>query len=131
MEVVLKVLVKKGSEPNREPSLGPFWGQVFRTTTQCQIAQNEPSQQPWLAFYEPLENERYLSKGSKDWMRKVGGPRWGIGNEPQYSRAYTKDPLAHLPSSHLLSLLNLGSSWEQERKIFTYPRGHLKNTQKY
>ena len=31
--------------------------------------------------------------------------RWGRGNKPQSSRVYTKDPLTHLPSSHLLSPL--------------------------
>ena len=45
-----------------------------------------------------------LSKGSKCGMKG----RWGIGNKPQDSRVCTKDPLTHLPSSHLLGLLRLG-----------------------
>ena len=35
--------------------------------------------------------------------------RWGKGNNPQYSRIYNKDLLAHLALSHLLSPLILAS----------------------
>ena len=40
-------------------------------------------------------------KGLKRWDEG----RWGIGNEPQYSRLYTKGLLTHLPPSYLLSPL--------------------------
>ena len=43
------------------------------------------------------------SLGHDQRAQKVDEGRWGIGNKPQYSRAYTKDPLIHLLSSHLLS----------------------------
>ena len=33
--------------------------------------------------------------------------RWGIGNKPQHNGASTRDPLTHLPSSHMLSPLSL------------------------
>ena len=49
-----------------------------------------------------LKNRRQQFKGLTRWDEG----RWGIGNKPQYSRAYTKDPLTHLPSSHLLSSLS-------------------------
>ena len=32
----------------------------------------------------------------------TGLKRWGVGNKPQNSRAYARDPLAHVPPSHFL-----------------------------
>ena len=49
----------------------------------------------------------------KGFKRRHEG-RWGIGNKPQYSRVYIKDPLTHLPSSHLSSPLEEGG-WEGGR----------------
>ena len=48
---------------------------------------------------------RGLIKGLKRWDEG----RWGIGSKPQYLRVYIKDPLTHLPFSHLLSPLNSGT----------------------
>ena len=54
---------------------------------------------------EPIGVFTLNFKGLKRWHEG----RWGIGNKPQYSRVYTKDPLTHLPSSHLLSPLETSS----------------------
>ena len=66
-----------------------------------------------------------LVKGLKRWDEG----RWGIGNKPQYSRAYAKDPLTHLPSSHLLSPeLGLGC-WANTEIPIGSPNGGTETAQ--
>ena len=48
-------------------------------------------------------------------LKRQDEGRWGIGNKPQDNRVYARDPLTHLPSSHLVSPLMKahedGNSW--------------------
>ena len=46
-----------------------------------------------------------MSEGSKGRMKEGG-----TGNKPQHTGVYTRGPLTHLPSSHLLSPLNTALS---------------------
>ena len=77
--------------------------QGFYMTCFSQIKElTRPHGEPFRVFKVTLNPELHF-RGLTRW----GKGRWGIGNKPQYSKVYARDPLTHLPSSHLLSPLTI------------------------
>ena len=53
-------------------------------------------------YRDPFLNPYYNQERR---LKRWDEGRWGKGNNPQYSRIYNRDPLAHLALSHFLSPL--------------------------